>query len=376
MRKFIPFYIVPILVCCCQPATNRSGEVIAQIGNTPDSDSCFAKGVSGAACGIVKGRLILTGGANFPDTPACDGGEKRFYDRIYSSEAGIEHEADSLCWTLCGTMPRPFAYSVTCTDDDCMYIIGGQGMSGGLSEVYGITVTDCGITCDSLYSMPFTLDNSYGTVIDHDIFLVGGNRNGRPTDSVFRLDLTNKDIALCATIPGGPRVQPVCASSGRKIYIWGGFHQPVDSSGNTITDSCTIHTDGWCYDIDAGKWTLLPAPHSDDGVELTLSGASMIRYDSRYLMAVGGVNKDVFLNAIKGKYPSPDYLRHDVSWYRFNPYVLLFDTLTNEWEILSKSGLAARAGSSLVRNESFAILVGGETKPGIRSTKVSRIRRM
>ncbi len=373
MNRDILLSLSALLLTCCINYNDNNKGTISVIGNTPDSDSCYAKGVSAASCGIIDDKLIIIGGANFPYVPVSEGGKKRIYDFIYSTDIGETTGSNSLKWVQSGAMPSPNAYSVTCNDAHSIYTIGGIGNSGSLTDVYQISITDNEVRCDSVMSMPFTLDNSSGTIIGRNIYIAGGNKDGKPTDGLFQLNLDEGTIRTCSTIPGGPRVQPVCVSSEQKIYIWGGFYQMVDSHGNTVIDSCTVHTDGWCYDISEEKWSQLPAPHAEDGTELTLSGAVMTDLDDRYLMAVGGVNKDIFLNAIRGLYPTPQYHLHDAEWYRFNPYVLLFDTQKNEWEIAAKSSLAARAGASLVKVDDSVFLIGGETKPGIRSTDISRI---
>jgi len=79
----------------------------------------------------------------------------------------------------------------------------------------------------------------------------------------------------------------------------------------------------------------------------------------------------------------PDYLLHEPEWYRFNPNVLVFSTVTGQWRTMTQTTLTARAGASLIsiptetsmlgETSPVALLLGGELKPGIRSTDVTLI---
>ena len=132
----------------------------------------------------------------------------------------------------------------------------------------------------------------------------------------------------------------------------------------------------------------------DAVVTVGLAGATLASWGDDELLAVGGVNRNVFLGGIQGIFPMPDYLLHEPEWYRFNPHVLVYSTVSNQWRTLSDSPLAARAGASLVvlpepttaspspaadapdpqaSAPRRALLLGGELKPGIRSTDVTLI---
>lgn len=91
---------------------------------------------------------------------------------------------------------------------------------------------------------------------------------------------------------------------------------------------------------------------------------------NRYVVCLGGVDKDIFLNALRNQ--APDYLAHPAEWYRFNRRLLVYDVRRAEWAQVAESPLAARAGATLVADGDVLLLVGGELKPGVRTPTVAR----
>ena len=65
------------------------------------------QGVAAPFAGTFGNKLLVAGGCNFPDTPAAEGGQKRFYADIYSLSA------DDKSWTRVGQLPRALAASAS-----------------------------------------------------------------------------------------------------------------------------------------------------------------------------------------------------------------------------------------------------------------------
>ncbi|MDE6367085.1 MAG: hypothetical protein K2L33_05810 [Muribaculaceae bacterium] len=91
------------------------------------------------------------------------------------------------------------------------------------------------------------------------------------------------------------------------------------------------------------------------------------------IAAFGGVNKDVFLDALRNQ--APDYLEHPIDWYRFNRCVLLFEPATETWTIADTTPDTARAGAAAVAGPDGDLFIyGGELKPRIRTASTLHIR--
>ena len=114
----------------------------------------------------------------------------------------------------------------------------------------------------------------------------------------------------------------------------------------------------------------LPQRGSGEGAALVGSCCATSGYS--HILFFGGVDYDIFLSAIQGKQDSL-YLRHEPAWYKFRQDVLVYHTITDSWAILPGDSALARAGAVLTPWEDGWYYSGGETMPGIRSNKISRI---
>ena len=134
---------------------------------------------------------------------------------------------------------------------------------------------------------------------------------------------------------------------------------------------------------------------------LTLVGAQAISSGCAHIIFIGGVNKQRFEEALNrpqaisvlsrtaaGNHPAATvqkkqldslkneqaaYLTHKPEWYRFNSELVIYHTITDTWTTESHSPLLARAGAGLVKAGNEWVVIGGETKPGIRSADVTAI---
>lgn len=370
-----------VLTSCVQETLNSR-----LVGHTPmsDEDTCYAKGVSAAYCGILDGHVILAGGANFPRCPAAEGGGKRYYNSIWAAplqglDAVKGRRPDALRWQQIAVLPEPLAYGVTVADSAVLYFVGGCNALGGTNVFYRLSLEGGSLRFKSLPSLPCALDNMAGARLGRRIYVVGGMADGEPSSAMFAYDPEYREWFACAPVPGEPRVQPVCVAQGGNLYLWGGYVQPFDSTGVVIHDGCHVHTDGWRYNPADDAWSPVSQPVDIVGRTVTLTGASAVAWGDDAIVAVGGVDKRVFLGGIRGEYPMPGYMQHPDAWYRFNRNILRYDVPSDTWQIADSTHLTARAGAAFVVLPSAedaaptALLLGGEYRPGIRSTEVTLV---
>ena len=86
-------------------------------------------------------------------------------------------------------------------------------------------------------------------------------------------------------------------------------------------------------------------------------------------VAMGGGNKGGLFEAVN--HPKPGYMTHPVEWYRFNPYICVYQA--GQWHIAGKETIAARAGAALARHGQEVYIIGGELKPGVRTPDIYRL---
>lgn len=328
-----------------------------------DMEPGLEYGISAPFAGMLAGKLVIAGGCNFPTaTPFAAGAQKKFYKGIYTADPA------TMQWQRAGSLPEAMAYGATAMLPNAMVMIGGTTDSRSLNTVMKLTIEDGNPVIAPLPSLPVTIDNLAATAIGNTIYVAGGNVDGTPSTQLWSMDLDNPEPKWrkLHSMPGNPRVQPVmtAASKGADgehcLYLWGGF-APKHSG-----KEATLEVDGLCYTPSENKWRTLPAPTDSTGESISLGGGSICTLSDGTIAATGGVNKDIFLNALRNQ--APDYLAHPIEWYRFNPNVLVYDPVQQSWHTALTDPATARAGAAIITgSDRDCYLTGGELKPRVRT---------
>lgn len=329
-----------------------------------DPDEGIDEGVSATYYGTLPdGRILVAGGCNFPGDPMSPNAVKRFYRGIYVGDP----ESDKLTFERIGWLPEAAAYGISASTEAGIVIAGGTNSQGNLKST--ILIRPDGTT-EPLPDMPVTVDNAYAAAIGRKVYVAGGNADGKPSNQLLCLDLDEpgKGWKTLRPFPGPARVQPVLAASDGKLYMFGGF------AGRTPESEPTLSTDGYCYDPRKNKWSeAIAGPEDPEGNPLSLGGGCAVTLSDGSIACLGGVNAGIFLSALQAQ--PADYLSHPVEWYRFNNSLVIYNPARKEWTTSVSTPDIARAGASAtVTKDNEIIVTGGELKPRIRTTRVSRIK--
>lgn len=158
-------------------------------------------------------------------------------------------------------LPVASAYGVTISTQKGLICVGGTTADGSISDVFLLSLQEDVLVTDTLPSLPMTIDNMAGALIGDLLYIVGGNVNGVPSADMYSLDLSNMDKGWQKEpgVPGEPRVQPVCAAQGGKLYVWGGFAPAADGR------EATLSVDGYVYSPETRVWTSVATPVDKEG---------------------------------------------------------------------------------------------------------------
>ena len=361
MNRFLSLFLF------LSAALPLSAQHVRSVAGFPAAEPGYSLGVSACYAGQIGDYLVVAGGCNFPEA----GKPKKYYAGVYA--ARIDRAA--LQWRLVGFLPEAAAYGATVASGDSLLFIGGNNTEHALAAVYSVRLNSAGtdVSINRLADLPATADNMAVALVGNDVFVVGGNQNGKPSNAVLRYKLgansvnqaTNSTSTVDLRIPGAPRVQPVAAAYNNRLYVWGGFYADDEQS--------KVHTDGYVYDVNAKEWGALSAPRSADGEEMTLSGG-IAWADGDRLYATGGVNRTIFLDAISGRYEcveKNDYLKQPIDWYKFSGNLYVFDAVAGQWLTTTFANQAlARAGAQVVPTTLGVYYIGGELKPALRTPEI------
>lgn len=337
-----------------------SAQHVRSVAGFPAAEPGYSLGVSACYAGQIGDYLVIAGGCNFPEA----GKPKKYYAGVYAARM----DRATLQWRLVGFLPEAAAYGATVASGDSLLFLGGNNTDHALAAVYSVRLDSAGtdVLINRLADLPATADNMAVALVGNDVFVVGGNQNGKPSADVLRYKLGASTVSSAdLRIPGAPRVQPVAAAYNDKLYVWGGFYADGEQS--------KVHTDGYVYDVNAKEWGALSAPHSVDGEEMTLSGG-IAWADGDHLYATGGVNRTIFLDAISGRYEcvkKDDYLKQPIDWYKFSGNLYVFDAVAGQWLTTTFANQAlARAGAQAVPTPLGVYYIGGELKPALRTPQI------
>ena len=103
-------------------------------------------GVAGPFVGVHRERLIVAGGANFPE-PVWEN-QKQWLDDVYA----LKREGSEYNWSTIGKLPRRIAYGCSISVEDGVLCIGGCDASAHFSDVFLMRISTDG---DRLETIPY-----------------------------------------------------------------------------------------------------------------------------------------------------------------------------------------------------------------------------
>lgn len=346
------------------------------------------QGVSAPFAGMLGDVLVVAGGCNFPEKPAVEGGAKMYYNQVYILRNPLSRNP---VWEKAGELPVRAAYGVSVTTPEGIVCVGGNNAEGGLKDVWLLkwNKEKSVINPVQLPSLPVAMDNMAGASDGKNIYVAGGNIDGKPGNRCFVFQLAGgNEWRELPPFPGEARLQPVGvvqnSAEQTRFYVVGGYQPPMNGKEGIVL------TDGWSYNPKANQWFPVTEiqPYGEKE-KMSLIGASGVPSGSHHIVFVGGVNRDRFREALDRpalieeavrqgddslvallQQQQSEYMSHEPEWYRFNGRLLVYHTITDSWVTEANFPELALAGAAVVPYNGKWLVINGESKPGIRSTGV------
>ena len=398
-QSFLPVRLAPltksvlfvlsliILTACTETQKEQSMKIDITTLTTQGLQGDLQKGVSASYAALIDDNLLVAGGCNFPDKLGVEGGKKVFYDEI------LLFNKTQNQWQTIGKLPEAAAYGVSVAIPDGYLWIGGQTATNSLANCYKVQYSkEKALTLTSFPALPEPLDNFSGASVGSKVFVAGGNASGKASNKVFYINTaTDKEWKQLPDFPGDARVQPVLAAIEKDndtlLYVLGGFF------GGDATKTPTMGEKVLAFSLKQQQWHEVALQENPNKEIFSLTGATALAIDNRYIACFGGVNHSLFINTITDLYhlgkdtsltdeqrkqKNYDYMSHymtqPIAYYKFNQECYLFDTHTKQWSVLNTQPDFARAGATLVGTPSEFYLIQGELKPGVRSPKTYKLK--
>ena len=375
------------LISCTETQKEQPMKMNITALTTQGLEGDLQKGVSAAYAALIDDNLLVAGGCNFPDKLGFEGGKKVFYDEI------LLFNKTQNQWQTIGKLPEAAAYGASVAISDGYLWLGGQAATHSLATCYKVQYTkEKGLNLTDFPALPEPLDNFSGASVGSKVFVAGGNASGKASNKVFYINTaTDKEWKQLPDFPGDARVQPVLAAIEKDndtlLYVLGGFF------GGDATKTPTMGEKVLAFSLKQQQWHEVTLQENPNKEIFSLTGATALAIDNRYIACFGGVNHSLFINTItdlyhlgkdtsltddQRKHKNYDYMSHymtqPIAYYKFNQECYLFDTHTKQWLVLHIQPDFARAGATLVGTPNEFYLIQGELKPGVRSPKTYKLK--
>lgn len=316
----------------------------------PDTDGKANPGLAGAFSGFIGNKLVIAGGANFPDATPWNGGHKTWWSTLYY----IDVSNPTPQWSrIEDGLPRPLAYGSSIQLSSGILCIGGCDSARCYSEVFQLRLTNGKIEIDTDWpSLPVPLSNAAATLLDNKIYIAGGQERmdaQEATRHFFVLDLadTSKGWKTLPAWPGEPRGYAVAVAQSdgfdKCFYLFGGRNYKADGYIEVLTD-------GYVYNPRLNTWK---KPEQTFPV---MAGTALAT----------GANHILFMGGVPKLIPGSD------SHPGFDNTVRLYHTVTNTLIEKEVVPYPIAVTTTIARKDNIFYITSGEIKPGIRTPHLLR----
>lgn len=346
-----------------------------------------ALGVAGAFAGVSDGKLIVAGGANFPDKMPWEGGQKVWHDTVYVLDQ------TNTGWRVAGKLPRPLAYGISLTTEYGVLCIGGSDATRHYANTFLLTWANGEIVTHELPPLPVPLANAAGALVGQVAYVAGGSEapgEQAALDRCFALELTalaepilpssegegesraaaaggsNSESKITRSAsgkshlawtelspcPGEARILPAAGATTDAFYLMGGA--ALRLRGDKVKR--VYLRDAWKYSPSSGNWERLadlPRP--------SVAAPSPAPIVDATLLLIGGDDGSLVNFQPMARHPG------------FPRVAQALDLRTGNWSQLDHLPVA-RATLPAVRWRGLFVLPSGEVRPGVRSPEVWAVR--
>jgi len=300
------------------------------------SDTAGNLGLAGVYAGMIDGRLVLAGGANFPEGLPSDGGPKVWYSDVYVQDT----DAGWTCWP--GALGKESAYGVTIPYEGGLLLIGGCRAGECLADIRLLGMDEKGKPfVEEWGSLPFPLSNMAGGKVGSQVFLAGGisSMTGNALDSFLALDLKTRS---CRELPW-PEAPPRAFSVGvvqsdgmdNCFYLFSGRNFQGQGPWEVLKD-------GWVWNPRLESWKVVKG-------DFPVMAGSAVPFGTNHILFAGGRSEDP---------ATPDNV------------LRIYHTVTSSMLTVPVEDQILPVTTAMVRKGNSFFVCSGEVAPGVRTPVV------
>lgn len=374
-----PLAIYILLMLNNMPAVGQSKKVISIEWKTiaelpPFRDQSKSIGIAGPVVGIINNKLIVAGGANFPDKMPWQGGKKIYYNSISIFNKEKEQVFQE---KIQNSLTSNIAYAANCITPLGVVYAGGENELGLSDKVYLLQWDEASnnLRQTKLPDLPVETTNGSLVCIDNTIYFLGGETLTYTTNQFYSLNL-NKINQGWMTLPVLPKplsnmvVVAQHLNGQKQIYLLGGRAKQK----NGISD---FSSDVYSFDIHLKIWDKkksLPYP---------LSAGTGAVFSEKYILLFGGDRGERFnkveqtisnINLEKEQFKKENLISIKNKLLESHPgfsnEILLYNTQKNIWLSNGFIPFNTSVTTNLVQWGDEIIIPSGEIKAGVRTPRI------
>lgn len=345
-------------------------------------------GFGGPFAGVHNDALIVGGGANFPEGPPWEGGQKVWHDDVFV----LEREANGQIkkeWIKVNALPKRIAYAASVATDDGVLIIGGEEDGTPLASVFRLKWDSRArkTSIETLPPLPQPASYLSAGLIDSVVYVVAASRS----EGAERLDMKyfwSLDLERLGSDPttAWQTLQPYPCPARQKavvatqavgedqeyLFLVSGESPRFGTDGAPDLAGFEYLTDAYRYSPIESSWTqLADLPVLPDDRDVP----DKQRYsDQRWPVAAGtgigvGQSHVLLFSGSTGRYlglPAPE---RPV----FPNYVLAYHTITDTWVRAGEMPLGV-VTTSIARWDNRIVIPSGEIRPAVRTNRVQSLK--
>lgn len=330
-------------------------------------------GVAGPVVGLINDKLLIAGGANFPDKMPWYGGTKKLYNEIYLFEkdenGGIVNVVSKQ------KLPYKLAYTASVSTSKGIVFIGGETEDGLTNKVTQIQATNKTAVLEfkSLPQLPFAVANAAAIALNDKVYLAGGEiTNHGVSKELLMLDMNALDKGWQFKTKLPKKLSHLMfVGNERELYVVGGRKRNV---GNLTDFSSNVYS----YDLHKNEWkgrSNLPYALSAGtslmlGNEIVVFGGDKGQTFHKAEMVI--LNMDNEADTLKKQILNQIKIDIQTNHQGFSGEVLCYNTQTNQWNTINPIKFKVPVTTLAVNWNGIIFIPSGEIKAGVRTAQILR----
>jgi SSS family transporter len=347
----------------------------------PSVNGVSHPGFAGVFAGVSNDKLLIAGGANFPDKMPWNGGLKNWSEQLFvlsKSKGGYSWELPN------ASLLSPRAYGASVTISEGVVCIGGSDGTVELDEVLLMSwdINKNKVVFENFPSLPKPLAHVSASIIKNTIYVGGGQSDGKSQNFFFKLDLNARNSSnwsweTLPVIPGSSRAFATMVAQydgfEHGVFVFSG--RSYDSTGNV-----EILDDAYFYSPSQKKWEPL---NSD--LKFPIMAGNAFKAGLEFVMITSGDDGAEFLklkalgDSIKelekvNDTATANNLKKELNnrldnHKGFSKDVLVYNTITKSIVKISELPYGV-VTAPIVNWDGDAYIISGEIRQGVRTPAI------